>query len=403
MDLDLKLKEKLEILLPLLNEKQKRIALACEAIYIGHGGIKKISQLSGVSKPTIIKGIKEIENKSFKELQNDNRIRKKGAGRIAISKKNLELLIDLDDLISPMTRGDPMSPLRWCSKSLRKLADCLNEKGHKISYRVVGELLKEMGFSLQANRKTDEGKQHPDRDAQFNHINDVVKTYINDEQPAISIDCKKKELIGNYKNNGEEWQPEKEPEKVKVYDFIDKENGKAAPYGVYDIKRNEGWINVGISSDTAQFAVNSIKTWWTNMGQNNYPQATKLLISADGGGSNGSRNRLWKIELQNFSNETGLEIEVCHLPPGTSKWNKIEHRLFSYISMNWRGKPLVSLQTIINLISATKTNEGLEVKAIADKNIYKTGIKISDEEFNKINIEKNKFHGEWNYKIYPKK
>jgi len=403
MELDTKLKEKLDILFPLLNEKQRRIVMACEAKYLGHGGIKQISMITGISKPTIIKGLKEIESKTIQEIKDNDRIRAKGGGRKAISVKNPDLLVDLDNLISPFTRGDPMNPLRWCCKSLRNLADSLAEKGHKISYRVVGDILKEMDYSLQSNRKTDEGKQHPDRDAQFNHINETVKEYINQEQPAISVDCKKKELIGNYKNNGQEWQPEGEPEEVKVYDFEDKEKGKAAPYGIYDIKRNDGWVNVGISSDTAMFAVNSIRTWWEKMGKENYPEAKKLLITADGGGSNGRRNRLWKKELQSFSNETDLKIEVCHLPPGTSKWNKIEHKLFSFISMNWRGKPLVSLQTIVNLISSTKTKEDLKVKAVIDTNIYKTGIKISDQELENINIEKNEFHGEWNYIISPKK
>ncbi len=401
MELDRKLKEKFEILLPLLNEKQRRIALACEARYIGYGGIKQVVMASGFSKPTIINAIKEIKTNA--DIIDTKTIRKAGGGRKPIVEKDPELLVDLDNLISPETRGDPMSPLRWCCKSTRNIEKALKDKGHKISYRVIGEILKNMGYSLQSNRKTDEGKQHPDRDEQFHYINDTVKAYIKQGQPVISVDCKKKELIGNYKNIGSEWQPEGNPEKVKVYDFVDKEKGKAAPYGIFDIKNNEGWVNVGISSDTAQFAVNSIRTWWNNMGQESYPNVKQILITADGGGSNGSRNRLWKKELQSYANETGLEVTVCHLPPGTSKWNKIEHRLFSYISMNWRGKPLISIEVIVNLIASTKTKEGLRVKTSIDKRSYQTGIKVTDKEFNEINIEKNEFHGEWNYKIKPKR
>jgi len=397
----IKLKQKFETILPLLNEKQSRAYLSSEALYIGRGGIKQVVDASGFSKPTIIKGIKELERKAIEYT--DERIRAKGAGRKPIKEKNPELLKDLDALISPLTRGDPMSPLRWVCKSLRNIEACLKEKGHTISHRVIGNILIESGYSLQSNRKVDEGKQHEDRDAQFNYINERTKSYQETTHPIISVDCKKKELIGNYKNNGKEWEPQGEPTEVKVYDFEDKELGKAAPYGVYDIHRNEGWVSVGISSDTAQFAVNSIRTWWYQMGKEVYPNAEKLLITADGGGSNGSRNRLWKSELQVFSNETNLEIEVCHLPPGTSKWNKIEHRLFSYISMNWRGKPLLNLQTVISLIESTKTQKGLIIKADKDENEYKTGIKITDEEFNKINIEKNIFHGEWNYSIKPLK
>jgi len=401
MEIDIKLKEKFERLLPLLNEKQKRIAIACEAKYLGRGGIKQLVMTTGLSKPTIINGIKEIETKTIEELKDDGRIRAHGAGRKSIINKHPEVLIDLDSQISPLTRGDPMSPLLWCCKSLRNLEQSLKEKGHQISHRVIGEILKEQGYSLQSNRKRDEGKQHIDRDAQFNHINETVKKCICKGEPAISVDCKKKELIGNYKNNGQDWQPIGHPIEVKVYDFEDKELGKAAPYGIYDIQKNEGWVNIGISSDTAQFAVNSIRTWWHQMGRESYQTSKKILIIADGGGSNGSRNRFWKKELQTFANETGLKIEVCHLPPGTSKWNKIEHRLFSFISMNWRGRPLVNLQTIVNLIASTKTKEGLKVKASIDYNTYEKGLKMTDEEFEKLNIEKNLFHGEWNYKINP--
>ena len=394
-------KRKYDFLLPLLNEKQKRLMLASDAIYLGHGGITKVSLSSGITRATIHNGLNEMNNKTIEELSVNNRIRKEGAGRKSITEKDPTLIEDLDALISPITRGDPMSPLRWCCKSLRNISEALLPKGHKVSYRVVGEILKEAGFSLQANRKTEEGGDHPDRDEQFNHINETAKEYIGNNQPVISVDCKKKENIGNFKNNGQEWEPVGEPQKVEVYDFVDKEKGKGAPFGVYDLKNNEAWVNVGISSDTAQFAVESIRIWWYNMGQDRYPNANRLLITADGGGSNGSRNRLWKFEIQKLANELGLDIAVHHYPPGTSKWNKIEHRLFSHISMNWRGKPLTSLEIIVNLIGGTKTREGLSVKARADKNIYEKGLKISNEEFEKINIERNIFHGEWNYIIHP--
>lgn len=401
METDIKLKRKYDFLLPLLNEKQKRLMLASDAIYLGHGGITKVSLSSGITRATIHNGINEMNNKTIEELSVNKRIRKEGAGRKSITEKDPTLIEDLDALISPLTRGDPMSPLRWCCKSLRNISEALLPKGHKVSYRVVGEILKEAGFSLQANRKTEEGGDHPDRDEQFNHINETAKEYIGNNQPVISVDCKKKENIGNFKNNGQEWELVGEPQKVEVYDFVDKEKGKRAPYGVYDLKNNEAWVNVGISSDTAQYAVESIRIWWYNMGKDRYPNANRLLITADGGGSNGSRNRLWKFEIQKLANELGLDIAVHHYPPGTSKWNKIEHRLFSHISMNWRGKPLTSLEIIVNLIGGTKTREGLSVKARADKNIYEKGLKISNEEFEKINIERNIFHGEWNYIIHP--
>lgn len=401
MEKDIKLKEKYDFVLPLLNEKQKRMILAAEAKYLGRGGITQLSLSTGITRATIHNGINEMKNKSVEEIIDNKRIRKEGGGRKSISEKDPTLIEDLDALIAPLTRGDPMNPLRWCCKSLRNISEILQAKEHKISYRVVGEILKEFGYSLQSNRKTEEGGEHPDRDEQFNHINETAKEYISNNQPVISVDCKKKEDIGNFKNNGKEWEPKGEPQKVKVHDFADKELGKAAPYGVYDLKNNEAWVNVGISSDTAQFAVESIRTWWYNMGQERYPKANSLLITADGGGSNGSRNRLWKYEIQKLANEIGLDIAIRHFPPGTSKWNKIEHRLFSHISMNWRGKPLTSLEVIVNLIGGTKTREGLSVKVRTDKAIYVKGLKISDEEFEKINIERNLFHGEWNYIIRP--
>jgi len=401
METDIRLKEKYDFILPYLNEKQRRMLLVADAKYLGFGGITIVSNSSGVTRATIHSGINEVKQSKAGEIIDHNRIRKAGAGRKSIIEKDPVIIEDLDSLISPITRGDPMSPLRWCCKSLRKISESLQEKGHKISHRVVGEILKESGYSLQSNRKTDEGGDHPDRDRQFHHINETAKEYIERNQPVISVDCKKKENIGNFKNSGKEWEPEGEPKRVKVYDFVDKELGKAAPYGVYDLKNNEGWVNVGISCDTAQFAVESIRTWWYNMGHEKYIGAKRLLITADGGGSNGSKNRLWKIELQKFAIETGIDIAVCHFPPGTSKWNKIEHRLFSHISMNWRGKPLTSLEVIVNLIGGTKTRAGLRVKAKADKETYQKGLKISQKDFEKINIERNDFHGEWNYIIHP--
>ncbi len=398
---DIKLKEKYDFILPILNEKQRRMLLVADAKCLGRGGITIVSKASGVTRATIHNGLNEI-NKPIADVNiNNDRIRKAGAGRKSIATQYPAIMEDLDNLVSPVTRGDPMSPLRWCCKSLRNLSELLQAMGHKISYRVVGELLKESGYSLQANRKTEEGGKHPDRNEQFYYINETVKEHISGYQPVISVDCKKKENIGNYKNAGKEWEPKGNPQKVKVYDFEDKELGKVSPYGVYDLKNNEGWVNVGISSDTAQFAVESIRTWWYNMGQEKHPGANRLLISADGGGSNGSRNRLWKVELQKLANELNLKIAVCHFPPGTSKWNKIEHRLFSHISMNWRGKPLTSLEVIISLIGGTKTRRGLKVQAVADQETYQKGIKVSNEEFEKINIERCEFHGEWNYTIHP--
>jgi transposase len=394
-----KLMEKYGKIFPILNESQRRLVAAADAEFLGHGGITIVSVASGMSRSTITNGIKELAEQE--PVENKERSRKEGGGRKSLFETNKELEKDLDSLVSPVTRGDPESPLVWCTKSLRNIAGALQSMGHTISHNAVGTILKEKGYSLQANRKTHEGGNHPDRDMQFEFINNQVKSYIKEGQPVISIDCKKKELIGNFKNNGKEWEVKKMPVKVNVYDFEDKTLGKAVPYGIYDIDKNQGWVNVGISKDTAQFAVLSIRTWWYQMGKEYYPNAKELLITADGGGSNSSRSRLWKLELQKFVNETGLKIRVCHFPPGTSKWNKIEHKLFSFITMNWRGKPLTSLQVIVNLIASTKSKTGLRVRTSIDNNIYEKGIKVSDEEFELINIEKDIFHGEWNYKINP--
>ncbi len=371
--MELKLADKYRKIFPLLNEKQRRlVAASSDAKFIGRGGIVKVSQASGMSRSTISIGMKELQSGS---IADKGRSRKTGGGRKTLFETNPSLEADIDMIVSLVTRGDPESPLIWCSKSLRNIADALQSKGHKISHNAVRMILKRQGYSLQSNRKTHEGGDHPDRDGQFEFINNQTKSYLNNGQPVISVDCKKKELIGNYKNGGKEWEVKKEPVEVNVYDFMDKELGKTVPYGIYDLYKNEGWVNVGISRDTARFAVSSIRTWWEQMGSQCYPNVKEIMITADGGGSNSSRSRLWKMEIQKFSNETGMQVRVCHFPPGTSKWNKIEHRMFSFISMNWRGKPLVSLQAIVNLIGATKSSSGLKIKASIDENIYEKGLK----------------------------
>ena len=398
--------KKINKILPILNESQKRLYLASEAEAIGYGGITAISKATGVSRVTITAGIKELttgEIINIKEYPNGN-IRKKGGGRKPIEETQPKIKEALENLIENSTYGDPQSLLRWTTKSLRNLAEELQKQGYKIKYRKVGYLLKDMGYSLQVNQKMKQvGEEHPDRDKQFRFINDTAKKYIDDNCPVISIDCKKKENIGNFKNNGAEYRKEKQPLEVYDHDFPLPELGKAVPYGVYDIKDNTGYVNVGISADTAQFAVNTIRSWWNEMGNKKYPNSKKILITADGGGSNGSRNRLWKMELQKLANETNLEIAVCHFPPGTSKWNKIEHRLFSQITKNWRGRPLESLEIIVNLIASTKTKTGLTVCCKADLSQYKKGIKVSDEEFAMLNLYGDEFHPNWNYIIKPLK
>jgi len=330
------------------------------------------------------------------------RVRRAGGGRKKTVETDATLKEDLERLIDPVTRGDPESPLRWTCKSVRRLAEELNQAGHRTSHRMVAELLHDLGYSLQANRKTLEGSGHEDRDAQFQHINERVKHHLAKHQPVISVDTKKKELVGDFKNNGRELRPKGEPEKVRVHDFVIPELGRAAPYGVYDVGSNTGWVSVGVDHDTATFAVETIRRWWRGMGKDSYPDARQLLITADSRGSNVSRLRLWKIELQRLADETGLAILVCHLPPGTSKWNKIEHRLFSFISQNWRGKPLVSHQVIVDLIAATSTRSGLKVRAEIDSNLYPAGIKVTDQQIAGLNIERDPFHGEWNYTIRPR-
>jgi len=396
---DAKTKERITSVLPHLNEKQRRLYLGAEAKSYGWGGKSKIAELSGESRFLVSRGVHELEHP---ELQSDiDSIRHPGGGRKKEIDKQEGLVSAILQIVEPYTLGDPMKPLLWTSKSVRHIQEEIKTYGYKASHELIRQILQAQDYSLQTNRKTKEGGEHPDRDAQFEFINSKSKEFIVSNQPVMSVDCKKKELIGNYKNGGKEWQPSKTPIEVNVYDFIDKTNGKASPYGVYDVKNNKGWISVGISSDTASFAVSSIRSWWENEGKNEYENANKLYITADGGGSNGVRNRLWKSELQQFANDTNLEIHVSHFPAGTSKWNKIEHRLFSYISMNWRGKPLTSLAIMISLINGTTTKTGLKVKAKLDEKIYTTGIKISDEEFAKINIKGNDFHSEWNYIIFP--
>lgn len=390
--------ERNKLLSCFLDEKSQRLINAAESKVLGHGGIAIVAKATGASRTTISSGLKELE---APENIDTKRIRKKGGGRKKAIYKMPEIKIELAKLIEPALRGEPDSPLMWTSKSLRKLSAELKSIGLNVSHNLVGEILNDEGFSLQANRKTDEGKSHPDRNAQFEYIHKKVKGYQSINQPVISVDAKKKELVGNFKNIGKELHRKKEPEKVKVYDFPSDAEGKAIPYGVYDITKNKGWVSVGIDHDTAEFAADTIKRWWTKMGRAIYSKAHSLLITADGGGSNSSRSRLWKLELQKLANEIDLNIEVCHFPPATSKWNKIEHRLFSYIAQNWRGKPLLSYEVIVNLIGSTKTTKGLDVVCELNRNKYDIGIKISDKEMKSINLKIDEFHGEWNYKICP--
>ncbi len=386
-----------------LDERMRRLFAAAEASALGRGGITKVAQATGVSRRAIHVGLQELSDlKEPVENPPKRRIRKEGAGRKSVIQTDVGLMSALEKLVEPMTRGDPESPLRWTCKSLRTLAGELAANGHPVSYPVVGDLLRELGYSLQANRKVLEGTDHPDRNAQFEFISEQTTQQLMAGNPVISVDTKKKELVGAYKNNGTTWCPAGKPEQVKVHDFVDKELGRANPYGVYDMGSNTGWVSVGTDHDTASFAVETIRRWWGTMGRQCYPAASELMITADGGGSNGSRVRLWKMELQRLADEIRIPIHVSHLPPGTSKWNKIEHRLFSYISMNWRGQPLVSHEVIINLIAGTTTRKGLKVHAELDDSLYPAGIKVSDDEFKQIHLTRNTFHGEWNYRIDPR-
>ena len=396
------LSQKYSSLVPHLTEKQRRLYLATEANSYGYGGIKKVALASGASITTIRTAIKELKNENIAEKNNNvTRSRRAGGGRKKVTEQIPELWNKLQSLLEPHVRGEPESSLLWTSKSTRKLSDELKKDNINASHRAVAEILRANNFSLQANRKTYEGKTHKDRDKQFVYINNTVKLFQKNKQPVISVDAKKKELIGNFKNNGQEWSEQGNPINVNAYDFPSEAKGRATPYGVYDITNNKGWVNVGIDKDTAEFAVQSIRNWWYNMGIYYYSNATELLITADSGGSNGIHVKLWKRELQRLSTEIGMDITICHFPPGTSKWNKIEHRLFSYLSKNWRGRPLESFEVIVNLIGATKTSKGLEVDCELDCAKYPTGIVVSDKEVSEININRKDFHGEWNYTISP--
>src|SRR6266567_3558156 len=393
------IKQRYERVAAELNERTRRLLAASEALAIGWGGVSAVSRATGLSRPVISQGIKELQEGA---KAGEGRIRRRGGGRKSTLSKDPRLSEDLERLVEPVTWVDPESPLRWTSKSVRKLAVELQRMGHQVSHELVSELLHGLGYSLQALRKTREGGEHPDRDGQFEHLNAQAAAFLAAGEPAVSVDAKKKELVGDFKNPGREWHPQGAAEQVRVYDFPIKGLGRATPYGVYDLGRNAGWVNVGIDHDTAAFAVESLRSFWNEVGQQQYPKAKRLFISADGGGSNGSRVRLWKWELQQLADETGLSITVCHLPPGTSKWNKIEHRLFAWISQNWRGKPLTSYAVILQLIAATTTEAGLTVQCQLDTKSYPAGRKVSDEEMATLSIQPDSFHGEWNYTIRPR-
>jgi hypothetical protein len=399
--------ERYQALSGILNERSRRIFAAAEAMAYGHGGIRLLSEIMDIAPSTIWHGKQDILDAAAiaeeigGDVPTDNYIRRFGGGRKRLVVNDPTLLSDLDALVAPTTRGDPMSPLVWTCKSLRNLADALVRKGHKISHTTVANLLKQLGYSLQGNSKSLENADVPGRDEQFKHIDEVVCNAMNEGNPAISVDTKKKELVGEFKNGGKEWEPKGDPKKVNVHDFPDDGKGKAVPYGVYDIAMNSGFVNVGITADTAEFAVATIRSWWYTVAILFYTSPNRLVITADCGGSNGYRTRLWKIELQKLADEIGVPISVCHYPPGTSKWNKIEHRLFSFITGNWRGQPLTSYQVIVNLISATKNSKGLEVRCVLDEHVYEKGRKVSDQELAKVNLVPDDFYGKWNYEIRP--
>jgi hypothetical protein len=386
-----------------IDERARRLVAAAESLAIGRGGVAAVSQATGMSRQVIRQGMAELRAPVQPPTPRSSRIRRPGGGRKKTVDVDPTLLRDLEKLVDPTTRGDPESPLRWTCKSVRKLATALKQKGHRTSHRMVAVLLQKLGYSLQSNRKTREGGQHPDRNTQFEHINRKVKEYLKRGDPVISVDTKKKELVGDFKNNGQERQPKGQPEQVRVHDFADKKKGHVRPYGVYDLRRDEGWVSVGVDRDTATFAVESIRRWWRYMGESQYETAKQLLITADAGGSNGARVRLWKVELQKLADETGLRIAVCHFPPGTSKWNKIEHRMFCHISQNWRGRPLVSHEVIVNLIANTTTEKGLRVQSALDTGLYPKGVKVTDEELATVRLTPSSFHGDWNYSVAPRR
>ena len=386
-----------------LDERARRQWAAAEARELGWGGVSAVAGATGLSRTTITAGLWELDLPARRRAAEATRVRRPGGGRKRLTETDAGLWAALEALLEPATRGDPQSPLRWTCKSIRRLADELTRQQHPVSPNGVAALLRQAGYSLQANRKTREGASHPDRNAQFEHINAQVRSFQDRNQPAISVDTKKKELVGDFKNAGRTWRPQGRPEEVRVHDFLDRDLGKAIPYGVYDLFHNQGWVSVGIDHDTAQFAVNSIRQWWHRMGRRRFPRATQLLITADGGGSNGHRSRLWKVSLQALADELGLKLHVCHFPPGTSKWNQIEHRLFSFITQNWRGRPLVSHQAIVSLIASTTTRTGLLVKAALDNHRYETAIKVSDDQLARLRLTPNPFHGEWNYTLSPRR
>jgi hypothetical protein len=397
------IRQKFLSLSPVMDERMQRQWAATEAAALGWGGITAVAEATGLAWNTVKRGLRELEQRAaHPEVPVGDRVRRPGAGRKRITQTDPQLFEALEALVDPVTRGHPESPLRWTCKSTSTLAGELTRQNHPVTDRTVATLLKEAGYSLQANRKTREGNQHPDRNAQFEHINQQVLTFHRQRQPVISVDTKKKELVGDFRNVGREWQPQGTPQEVRVHDFKDKQLGKAIPYGVYDLASNEGWVSVGITHDTAQFAAASIRRWWNEMGAARFPRARKLMITADGGGSNSSRNRLWKVTLQELATELGLPLHVCHFPPGTSKWNKIEHRMFCFITNNWRGRPLTSLQTIVELIGNTTTATGLIVRAALDDAEYETGIKVSDAQLAQVKLTRFEFHGDWNYTIRAK-
>jgi transposase len=395
---------KYRLLAPLLDERSLRVSLAAEAMALGYGGMSRVAKAAGVSRTTIYAGMQELKGAGGEaaRVEERRRVRKPGGGRKRQREQDETLLSDLDRLLDPVTRGDPMSPLRWTCKSTTKLAAELRERGHRVSQTTVWGLLDELGYSMQSNRKTREGAEHPDRNRQFEFIDSSVSDFLGRGLPVVSVDTKKKELIGRFKNSGREWQRKGEPEQVNMHDFADPELGKAIPYGVYDIARNEGWVSVGITHDTAEFSVETLRRWWYRMGRQVYPRASELLITADGGGSNGARARLWKLMLQRLADELGIAIHVRHFPPGTSKWNKIEHRMFCHITENWRGRPLTSQMAIVALISNTRTSQGLAIRAELDEGSYETGRKVTDQDMQTLAITRCDFHGEWNYSLSPR-
>jgi Rhodopirellula transposase DDE domain len=392
---------KYRALRPFLDERRRRLWAAAEARALGRGGVTTVAAATGLHRNTIREGLRDLRVPEPRALPPDQRVRMSGGGRKALTERDPTLLGELEALVEPLTRGDPMSPLRWTCKSTRQLARELSGQGHRVSHQTVAELLQGLHYSLQGTRKTKEGADHPDRDAQFTYLNEQVQLFQARGQPVISVDTKKKELVGDFANRGREWQPAGQPEEVRIHDFVDRDLGKAIPYGVYDLAGNCGWVSVGTDHDTPAFATAAIGQWWEQMGRPTYPMATELLITADGGGSNGSRARLWKVELQRLANATGLRITVGHLPPGTSKWNKIEHRMFCHITENWRGRPLVSREVVVQLIGHTTTQAGLSIRAEIDSHPYPTGIKVTDAELATVRLTPAPFHGDWNYTISP--